>query len=89
MTDWTRCQREGRISADSRTPLSPAWDKGISQDMGLSLQNQGKFWANQDEWSLVEAGFWFGQLVGGETWNAGADLAVWERDALRFRHDVK
>lgn len=89
MIDWTRCQKEGSISADSRTPLSPAWDKGIFQDMGLSLQNQGKFCANQDEWSLVEAGFWFGQLVGGETWNARSRLSSVGRDALRFRHDVK
>lgn len=30
-----------------------------------------------------------GNLVGGETWNTGADLVVWKSDASRFRSDGK
>lgn len=37
-------KEDGSIPVDCRIPAVPiCWDEGISQDVGLSAQNQGKF----------------------------------------------
>lgn len=89
--DWMWGKGEGSVPADSRCQLSPcAWVKGLSQGMGLSVQNQGKSCTNQGEWSLVEsqvAGL--GSSVDGETWSTGAGVVVLGSSTPSFRHDVK
>lgn len=37
-------KEEGSIPVDCRIPAVPiCWDEGISRDVGLAAQNQGKF----------------------------------------------
>lgn len=86
-----RCKGEGSVPADSMMPTVPiCLGEGVSQDMELSVQNQGKFCTNQGQWSLAESQVsGLGSFVDGETWNVGAGLVVRESNAPSFRHDMK
>lgn len=54
------------------------------------MQNQGKFWTNQDGWSLADSQVsGLGNIAGGETRNTGADMEESECDASSFRYDGK